>query len=121
MSTFDEALSRRYYAGSDFFLMPSRFEPCGLSQLIAMRYGSIPIVRRTGGLADTVVEGVTGLTFFDPTPAHLLDAVHRALALSPAERAAVQAAGMATDWSWDQAAIAYDHLYQDLLPGDIAR
>src|SRR5690606_25836630 len=69
---FDDRLARRLYAGADFFLMPSRYEPCGLGQMIAQRYGTVPIVRHTGGLVDTVEDGVTGFAFTEPTPAGLL-------------------------------------------------
>jgi starch synthase len=84
---FDEGLAHRMYAGSDFFLMPSRFEPCGLSQMIALRYGSVPIVRRTGGLKDTVQDvhpktGTgNGISFDAATPSEFLDAVRRAVRL----------------------------------------
>src|SRR6202008_3191765 len=69
------------YGGSDVFLMPSLFEPCGLGQLIAMRYGGVPVVRATGGLADTVRDGVTGFTFFDYGSGELWNALQRALHL----------------------------------------
>ena len=84
---FDRDMARRIYAGSDFFAMPSRFEPSGQGQMIAMRYGTPPIVRRTGGLADTVVDVTrqpgsgTGFVFDDATPAALLEACDRAFAL----------------------------------------
>ena len=71
--------ARRMFAGSDFLLMPSRFEPCGLAQMYAQRFGSLPIVRRTGGLADTVEDGVTGFTFADASPRGFTGAVRRAL------------------------------------------
>ena len=76
---FDDPLSRRFYAGGDFFIMPSRYEPCGLGQMIAQRYGTVPIVRRTGGLIDTVEDGETGFVFDDPTPEALVEAAQRAL------------------------------------------
>jgi starch synthase len=105
---FDRALARRIYAGSDLFLMPSRFEPCGQGQMIAMRYGTPPIVHRTGGLADTVVdvdadpdEG-TGFVFDSPTPQALVEACGRALPyLRRPEWAALVDRGMAIDWSWE--------------------
>ena len=67
------------YGGSDIFLMPSLFEPCGLSQMIAMRYGCVPIVRETGGLADTVRDGITGFTFYDFKADDFFNAIQRAL------------------------------------------
>lgn len=112
---FDEALARRLYAGADFFLMPSRYEPCGLGQMIAQRYGTVPIVRHTGGLVDTVEDGATGFAFTDPTPAGLLDAVARA-------RAAWRQPGwdelrrrcMALDHSWTRSAAKYEELYRSI-------
>ena len=84
---FDEGLAHLIEAGADIFLMPSRFEPCGLNQMYSLRYGTVPVVRRVGGLADTVLDyapgrtGATGFAFDDYTPAALLDALSRALAL----------------------------------------
>jgi starch synthase len=108
---FDRDLARRIYAGADLFLMPSRFEPCGQSQMIAMRYGTPPVVRRTGGLADTVIDADadpangTGWAFDAATPEALADAVRRAAAMRAASNAgawdAVVARGMAQDWSWE--------------------
>ena len=105
---FDRGLARRMYAGADGFLMPSRFEPCGQGQMIAMRYGTIPIVRATGGLADTVVDADAapdtgnGFSFVDAHSAYLADAVRRAmLAMADAPRwAQIQARAMAADHSW---------------------
>ena len=76
---YDAALAPLVYAGSDLFLMPSRFEPCGLGQMIAMRYGTVPVVRATGGLADTVQEGDTGFTFGPYTVDAFWDALVRGL------------------------------------------
>jgi starch synthase len=110
---FDTDLARRIYAGCDAFLMPSRFEPCGLGQMIALRYGTPPIVRRTGGLADSVIDvdekpgGGTGWQFDDPAPEALIGAVRRAAALrsnAPAAWAAVQDRAMAVDLRWDTGA-----------------
>jgi starch synthase len=114
---FDETLARRIFSASDFLLMPSRFEPCGLSQLIAMRYGSIPIVTPTGGLIDTVVDGRTGLFMSEASAKALLDAVVRALELfRRAEKLfEMRAAAMAGDWSWGPAAQAYLKLYREAL------
>jgi starch synthase len=112
---FDAPLAQRIYGGSDAFLMPSRFEPCGLGQLIALRYGTVPIVRATGGLADTVREGFDGNGFvFHPFEArHFADAVVRALTCyaDTSGWAAVRARGMAEDHSWDAAARQYAGVY----------
>ena len=107
---FDRALARRIYAGADFFVMPSRFEPCGQGQMIAMRYGTPPVVHRTGGLADTVVDvderpdDGTGFVFGAATPEALAEACRRAIARhragGPAWDALVDR-GMAIDWSWE--------------------
>jgi len=115
---FDEALAHRIYAGSDLFLMPSAFEPCGLSQMYALRYGTPPVVRRTGGLADTVVDaagsGGTGFVFDKLRPEALLAALRRAEALfaEPEQWRELQVRGMACDFSWDAAASRYEELYR---------
>lgn len=119
---FDEGLAHRMYAGSDFFLMPSRFEPCGLSQMIALRYGSVPVVRRTGGLKDTVQDvhpktGTgNGISFDDATPSEFLDAVRRAVRLYTDCDAfrRIQAIGMACDFSWKASARDYLALYHSM-------
>jgi starch synthase len=111
---FDAALAQRIYAGSDMFLIPSRFEPCGLAQLIAMRYGSVPIGRRTGGLVDTIHDGETGFLFDEPTRAGLLDGVKRAVgAWRDQERwAGLRTRCMRQDHSWAASAPAYVDAYQ---------
>jgi starch synthase len=118
---FSEPLAHLIYAGSDVFLMPSIFEPCGLSQMYAMKYGTPPVVRRTGGLADTVVDaekpGGTGFVFDEPRPAELMGALRRAESLLP-DRSAwrnLQDRGMATDFSWDVAAASYETMYARAL------
>ncbi len=122
---FDIALSRRIYAGSDLFLMPSRFEPCGLGQLYAMRYGSIPVVHAVGGLRDTVTDpgdaGLaqgqgTGIQFHEATTAALLGGLERAVTLfrDPRALAATRRAAMARDSSWTAAAQHYVALYESL-------
>jgi starch synthase len=119
---FDEGLAHRMYAGSDFFLMPSRFEPCGLSQMIALRYGSVPVVRRTGGLKDTVQDihprtGTgNGISFDDATPSEFLDAVRRAVRLYTDGDAfrRIQTIGMACDFSWQASAREYLALYHSM-------
>ena len=117
---YDNALAHRMYAGADLFLMPSRYEPCGLAQLIAMKYGALPIVRRTGGLADTVKDvsdGGWGFCFDEYASGALTDAIRRALALyqkKPSWNAARRRA-MAADFSWNESAEAYLSLYRALL------
>lgn len=120
---FDVALSHRIYAGSDFFLMPSAFEPGGLGQLIAMRYGTVPIVRATGGLADTVTDTTdspktgTGFSFAEYSAAALLDALRRALRTFGDQKRwpALVARAMAYDSRWSASARAYADLYQRVL------
>jgi starch synthase len=113
---FDAALAQRIYAGSDMFLMPSRFEPCGLGQMIALRYGSVPIVRATGGLNDTIREGYDGNGFrFHPYEArYLAEAIERALTAFRDQRgwAMLRERGMREDNSWAQSAQSYVGLYQ---------
>ena len=117
---FDERLARRIYGGSDLFLMPSRFAPGSLGQLIAMRYGAVPLVRATGGLADTVVDvdaqpqRGTGFVFQAYTPQALEETLQRALvAYRDAPRwKAVQRRAMEMDFSWDTSACAYQDLYR---------
>ena len=103
------------YGGSDIFLMPSLFEPCGLSQMIAMRYGCVPVVRETGGLADTVRDSITGFTFYDFKSDDFLQAIHRALYIYKNDRdawQAIQTQGMLNDFSWQQSAYGYQQLYE---------
>lgn len=114
---FDEGLARQIYAGADILLMPSRYEPCGLSQLIAMRYGCVPIVTAVGGLRDTVFENVTGFVVSAATAARLATVIKRALVAfgDKARWRAMQTAGMAQDFSWASSARAYFQLYQRLV------
>lgn len=123
---YEEPLAHRLYAGVDVLLAPARFEPCGLTQLYGMRYGSPPIVRRTGGLADTVVDAgeaalaartATGFCFEEPTAGALVAAVERAAALhrQPLAWRRLQRQGMAQDFGWDASAAAYLSLYRELL------
>jgi starch synthase len=115
-------MSHLIEAGADFFLMPSRFEPCGLNQMYSQVYGTIPLASKVGGLVDTVTdadeqpEAGTGLTF-PATTAGLRDGLERALRLfaDKARLAAVQQRAMQKDFSWGQAARAYEDLYRDSL------
>jgi starch synthase len=125
---YDEALSHLMIAGCDALLVPSRFEPCGLTQLYALRYGALPIVRRTGGLADTVVDadavtladgGATGFAFDAVTPEGLLSAVRRAVELhgDGASWRRIVRHAMTRDFSWAAAARQYLALYRELAAG----
>jgi len=110
---FDEALARRIYAGADFFLMPSRYEPCGLGQMIAQRYGTPPVVRRTGGLIDTVAEGKTGFVFDDASPEAVIDVVRRAAGIWRATGwTALRRRCMKLDRSWAGSAAQYETVYR---------
>jgi starch synthase len=114
---FNERLAHLIEAGADIFLMPSRFEPCGLNQLYSLRYGTVPVVRATGGLDDTVIDadqpGGNGIKFADPSPGALLAAVRRALELFGDRNRwqALQRAGMAGNPSWDVSARGYVKVY----------
>jgi len=120
--TYNEKLSRHIYAGADILMMPSRYEPCGLSQMIAMHYGSIPIARATGGLLDTVQDPAitnpgTGFLFKQASPKALVEAIIRALAIFSCDKQgwqAMQICGMQQDFSWDRSAIEYIKLYKML-------
>jgi len=113
---FDENLAHAIEAGADLFLMPSRFEPCGLNQMYSQRYGTLPVVRATGGLIDTVEDGVTGFRFEKADPAALVAAVQRALVTyaDPARWVKMQRAAMERDFSWLAAARRYADLYLQL-------
>jgi starch synthase len=126
---YDESLSHLMQAGSDVILVPSRFEPCGLTQLCALRYGAIPLVARTGGLADTVIDhshaaqtarASTGFQFAPVTRDAFARAVRRAFELhaDKTQWYAMQKRAMAADVSWEQSAALYARLYRSLLAQD---
>jgi starch synthase len=113
---YDAKLARQIYGGTDIFLMPSRYEPCGISQMIAMRYGCVPLVRAVGGLHDTVTDSETGFVFVDTKIKSFNDAVRRALNLYPyhSRWLNLQKAGMAMEFSWHNSARKYFELYKKL-------
>ncbi len=120
---FDDGLAHRITAGAHAFLMPSQFEPCGLNQMYSMRYGTVPIVRKVGGLADTVIDDAdgkdaTGFVFGPYTPAALLGAVQRTLACrskDPGRWRALMRAGLRRDFSWNASAARYVGVYRAAL------
>jgi starch synthase len=124
---FDEGLAHRILAGADVVMVPSRAEPCGLTQLYALRYGALPLVRRTGGLADTVVDAdaqsmmdgtATGFVFKEPNPWILGETIGRACQLyrqDPRAWVRIQRRGMAQDFGWAASAREYLDLYGRLL------
>ena len=124
---FSEASAHQIEAGSDLFLMPSHYEPCGLNQLYSLRYGTVPLVRQTGGLADTVVnataetlatERANGFSFRAATTAALEETLDRASQIyqhQPDTWRQLVETGMAQDWSWERSASAYERLYKKLL------
>lgn len=113
--TYNEELAHLVYAGADLFLVPSLFEPCGLTQMIAMRYGTVPLVRKTGGLADTVFEGRNGFNFEPFTAEGIFEALDRAFATWYENReqwSYLSKNGMQEDFSWNHPALEYLKLYQ---------
>jgi starch synthase len=125
VDAYDEALSHLMFAGSDLYLMPSRFEPCGLTQMQAMRYGSVPVVTAVGGLVDTVPDADLdtrsgrGFLAAEPRPEHLLAAMFRAArrVREKRRRISLQKRIMAVDWSWHEPATQYLDLYESLTGG----
>jgi starch synthase len=113
---FDAAEARALFAGADFLLMPSRFEPCGLSQMFAQRFGALPIAHRTGGLAETIDDGVSGLLFDRAETPSLLAAIDAAFDLYavPREFQAMRRAAMAKSFDWGKSAARYSALYRRL-------
>jgi starch synthase len=113
---FDSGEARRIFAGSDFTMMPSRFEPCGLSQMYAQRFGSLPIGRRTGGLAETITDGQTGFLFRDASPESFLGGIVRAFATygSKPRLNRMRESAMAQSFSWAKSASSYGAIYRHL-------
>ena len=122
---FDDDLAHQIEAGADLFLMPSLFEPCGLNQLYSLAHGTVPIVRTTGGLADTVVDAnsrtltdgtANGFSFLEPTADALWQTIERAMRLWPDRDAwlKLMRTGMNADWSWDRSAKDYSRLYEEV-------
>ena len=123
---FDTGLAKRMYAACDFFLVPSRFEPCGLTQLYGLRYGCVPVVAQTGGLADTIIDAndaaisagvASGLHFAAADAAALDHGIARAVALyrEPKIWTQMQRMGMKMDVSWEKSAARYAALYRRLI------
>lgn len=120
---YDEPLSHLLYAGGDMFLMPSVFEPCGLSQMISMRYGTVPVVREVGGLRDTVFDvdspnGGNGFTFKTCDTEGMLWALRRAVEryrTNPTQWHELMVEGMSEDFTWDKSAILYKDMYEEML------
>lgn len=118
INTFDDKIAHQIYAGCDALLVPSKFEPCGLTQLIAMRYGTLPIVRKTGGLADTVQDGVTGFVFTDYQSDQLMQKIATARstwATEPAIWSGMVKTAMQRDFSWEKSATSYVHMYEEAM------
>ena len=124
---FDEVLARKIYAGSDLFLMPSQFEPCGIGQLLALRYGTLPLVRETGGLKDTVIpyneitEEGNGFSFANYNAHEMLSTIERAVALfrsHPTKWRNLVERAMELDFSWSTSSEQYLQLYKELLESD---
>ena len=113
---FNNALAHKIEAGADMFVMPSRYEPCGLNQIYSLRYGAVPVVHATGGLDDTIDEG-TGFKFWTYHSEALLAAIRRACAVfaDHARWGEIVRRGMAKDFSWEASAVAYVALYRRLI------
>lgn len=120
---FDQELAKKIYAGSDMFLMPSLFEPCGLSQMISMRYGTVPIVRETGGLKDTIEpyneyeNKGNGFSFKNYNAHEMLDTIDYAIRTyhDKAKWKELAIRGMKSNNSWDQTALKYKKIYKSIL------
>jgi starch synthase len=118
---YEEPTARRIFAGSDFLLMPSRFEPCGLSQMYAQRFGSLPIAHNTGGLGDTIEDGATGFLFSGATPETFAQAIHRAKSVFDRKDQfeAMRRRAMARPFGWGEAVRSYMDVYRRALTPDM--
>jgi starch synthase len=116
---FDETEARCVFAGSDFLLMPSRFEPCGLSQMYAQRFGSLPIARKTGGLADSIEDGLTGFLFPAASVESCLDAIGRGLNIFryPDIFHAMRRLAMNRSFDWSKSVSLYNRIYARAIKG----
>jgi len=115
---YDEMTARRLYSGADIILIPSRFEPCGTTQMIAMRYGCIPVARATGGLKDSIEDGKNGFLFIDSTPSALVKTIRKAIRIyrnKPSQWKLMQIQAMKSDFSWNNSALLYAKNYLNLL------
>lgn len=118
----DEQLAHQIFAASDLFLIPSLFEPCGLTQMIAMRYGAIPLVRQTGGLQDTVIEKYNGFVFKKPCISEFINCLKRAINMYYNDTITwnhIRKTGVSSDFSWKQSAKAYEKVYRQLKKSDL--
>jgi starch synthase len=119
---YDDTLAHKIEAGADIFLMPSRYEPCGLNQIYSLKYGTVPVVRATGGLDDTIEEwnpeqkSGTGFKFYGLNPDDLLAAIDRALTVFPnkVDWAQLMRNGMVQDYGWEQPAREYAKVYEEV-------
>ena len=111
----EEELTHQIFAGCDLFVVPSLWEPCGLTQLIAIRYGTLPVVRATGGLVDTITDGKNGFLFEEPDPEELSEALDRALTLwatKPKKWKEMMSFAMRQDFSWEKPAADFLRIYK---------
>jgi starch synthase len=120
---FNETDARRMFAGSDFLLMPSRYEPCGLSQMYAQRFGSLPVARNTGGLADTIEDGITGFLFNESTVESYKEALGRAFKVFefPELLNAMRCRAMSAPFNWSKAVEPYAELYEQLVAKSLGK
>jgi starch synthase len=118
--TFDEDLAHQIYAGADFILIPSRFEPCGLIQMLAMRFGTLPIAHNVGGLHDSIRDGYNGFLFSKYSSVYLEKSMNRGVALWRNDRKTYDTMvenALKTDFSWKKSAQEYSDLYQKMIDG----